>query len=85
MSENVNYKKNIGGKMTEIKTTYINDVQAAKLMGLSRQTLANWRHKCIGPEYIKLNARCIRYELKSLERYMSQHRVIPYQESGEFG
>jgi len=82
MSENGNYKKNIGGKMTEIKTTYINDVQAAKFMGLKRQTLANWRHKGIGPEHVKINSRCIRYELKSLEKYMSKHRVIPYQDLG---
>jgi len=68
--------------MEEKETAYINDVQAAKIIGLSKQTLRNWRYKGLGPEYIKLNSRCIRYDLKSLDRYMTKHRIIPYQNLG---
>jgi predicted site-specific integrase-resolvase len=68
----------------ESKKVYMNDVEAAKMLGLSPQTLRNWRCKGLGPEYVRLNSRCIRYKLEALENYMSRHRVIPYQELSGF-
>ncbi|MBI4767855.1 MAG: helix-turn-helix domain-containing protein [Deltaproteobacteria bacterium] len=44
---------------------YVNDVEAAKIAGLSPQTLRNWRQLGRGPNYIKLG-RSVRYSSTDL-------------------
>ena len=53
---------------------YMNDVEAAKFLRLSAQTLRNWRSQCRGPVYIKAG-RAIRYAMDDLRAYMEQNRV----------
>lgn len=70
--------------MDKNEILYVNDVQAAKILGLCTQTLANWRCNGLGPEYVKLSSRCIRYEYGALIKYMSKHKVTPFKEQRGF-
>ena len=54
---------------------YLNDVEAAKFLRLSPQTLRNWRSQCRGPAYIKAGRRAIRYSSDDLRKFMDQNRV----------
>ena len=54
--------------------TFVNDVKAAKYLGLSPQTLRNWRTKSRGPAYSKAG-RAIRYNLKDLRDFMEWNKV----------
>jgi len=54
--------------------TLMNDVQAAKFLRLSPQTLRNWRSQCRGPVYIRAG-RAIRYAMADLRAFMEQNRV----------
>lgn len=57
-------------------TETLNDVQAAQLLGLSPQTLRNWRTQRKGPPYVKLG-RAIRYHLEDLRDYIASRRIVP--------
>ncbi|MBI4768148.1 MAG: helix-turn-helix domain-containing protein [Deltaproteobacteria bacterium] len=58
----------------EIK--YLNDVETAKIAGLSPQTLRNWRQLGRGPNYIKLG-RSVRYSLTDLISWLESHKIRP--------
>jgi predicted site-specific integrase-resolvase len=57
---------------------FLNDGEAAKLIGVSRQTLANWRHLGRGPAYIK-QGRMVRYCQQDLLDFMLAGRIKPEQ------
>jgi len=50
---------------------------AAKFLGLSPQTLNNWRHRRVGPPYLKYSARAVRYKVADLRKFVDQLRVTP--------
>ncbi len=56
--------------------TYVNDKEAAKIIGLATQTLRNYRQLGRGPAYHRIGA-SIRYKVEDLELYMNKHRVDP--------
>lgn len=58
------------------KVKYVNDVEAAKIAGLSPQTLRNWRQLGRGPNYIKLG-RSVRYSLADLISWLESHKIRP--------
>jgi hypothetical protein len=62
------------GKTMQKVEDYLNDVEAAKFLRLSPQTLRNWRTQCRGPVYIKAG-RAIRYAIEDLRAFMEQNRV----------
>ncbi len=43
--------------------------QAAERLGVTTGTLANWRCKGIGPDYLKLNGFRVMYPLEAIEEY----------------
>jgi hypothetical protein len=53
---------------------FLNDVEAAKFLRLSPQTLRNWRTQSRGPAYIKAG-RAIRYAMEDLRAFMDQNRI----------
>jgi hypothetical protein len=55
---------------------YVNDIEAAKILSVSPQSLRNWRHLRRGPAYSK-RGRMVRYSLKELISYMDEGRIIP--------
>ena len=55
---------------------YVNDVEAAKILSSSPQTLRNWRHMRKGPAYSK-RGRMVRYRVSDLLEYMATGRIEP--------
>ena len=54
----------------------VNDVEAAKIMGLATQTLRNWRHLRKGPKYIKQGS-SIRYDLLDISEWCKKNTINP--------
>jgi len=53
---------------------FMNDVEAARILRLSPQTLRNWRTQSRGPAYSRAG-RAIRYNIEDLRAFMDQNRV----------
>ncbi len=58
---------------------YVRDKEAAKLLGIARQTLVNLRHQGRGPRYAKATNRAVCYSVADLLAYM-RARVIGTQD-----
>ena len=54
----------------------LNDIQAARYLGLAAQTLRNMRHYGRGPAYCKLGSRVV-YKTSDLDLYLAQRRIDP--------
>ncbi len=55
---------------------YVNDVEAAKILSASPQTLRNWRFIGRGPAYSK-RGRMVRYKVADLLNFMNSGRIDP--------
>ena len=51
-------------------TTTVSPDETARRMGITRDTLANWRIEGKGPPYVKVGAR-VRYRLIDLAEYLA--------------
>ena len=56
---------------------YLNEKEAAKLLGFAVQSLRNWRHQRRGPAYLVVNARSIRYRVEDLKKFIEARRIDP--------
>lgn len=57
---------------------YVPDNEAAIILGLSKQTLRNWRTMGTkGPPYVIMGGRAIRYKVADLEAYAEARKVNP--------
>ena len=57
--------------------TTLNTAQAAELMGISPATLRGWKAQRIGPPFIQLSPRCVRYDERDIRQYVNERRVVP--------
>lgn len=48
------------------------EMQAGRLLRVSRRTLQGWRLKGGGPPFVRLGPRCIRYRRADLEEFIAQ-------------
>lgn len=60
----------------EAEDRFVNDVEAAKILAVSPQTLRNYRHLGRGPAYSK-RGRMVRYKVADLLDYMNSGRIDP--------
>ena len=60
----------------ETQERYISDIEAAKLLSSSPQTLRNWRYLGRGPAYSK-RGRMVRYLVRDLLDFMNSARIDP--------
>jgi hypothetical protein len=60
----------------EPEDCYVNDVEAAKILAVSPQTLRNYRHLRKGPPYSK-RFRMVRYKVQDLLNFMAAGRIDP--------
>jgi len=60
----------------EAEERFVNDVEAAKILAVSPQTLRNYRHLGKGPAYSK-RGRMVRYKVSDLLTYMQSGRIDP--------
>lgn len=58
----------------------IGEKTAAKLIDIKPQTMQAWRHKGIGPKYVKISRRCVKYDPCDIEEWISKKRVNPENE-----
>lgn len=49
--------------------------QTAALLGVNTLILETWRRKGVGPRYIRINSKCVRYRLGDLANFQDQHAV----------
>lgn len=54
--------------------SFVDEVEAARLTGLSIYTLRNWRFQGRGPAYVKFG-RAVRYSLEDLRTFAERCRV----------
>lgn len=57
------------------KDQFLNTAEAAEFLGLKTQTLCNWRAMKVGPSYVILGRRAIRYRVSDLEKYAEERLV----------
>jgi hypothetical protein len=51
--------------------------EPAQLLRVSPLTMILWRYKKIGPAYIKLGSRSIRYSRRSIEKFLADKTITP--------
>ena len=54
----------------------LSQVEAAELLGISPSTMNGWRVQGRGPAFVRLTARCVRYRISDLERWVDAQRVV---------
>ena len=55
----------------------IKATDAAKMLGIARQTLAGWRARHMGPPYVALTPRSLRYRRSAVIAYIRAREVAP--------
>jgi predicted DNA-binding transcriptional regulator AlpA len=71
-------KPTLGPRTTAAIARYVNEHEAAAILGLKRGTLSNWRSQGRGPAYSRLNGgRVIRYKLSDIEAFAARDRINP--------
>ena len=55
---------------------YVSDVEAAKILSVSPQSMRNWRCIGRGPAYSK-RGRMVRYRVQDLLDFMGERRIDP--------
>lgn len=51
--------------------------QAAEFLGISLRTINAWRMRRVGPPWIKMSARAVRYAPSALRAWLDAHAVQP--------
>ena len=65
-------------------TVLLNTRQAARLLGVSPGTLTNWRWCGLGPQFIQVGPRAVRYALADLEEFVvERRRQTPMKRGGQ--
>lgn len=52
----------------------LNEKEAAKVLGLAKRTLQNWRFRRMGPAYLKIGGR-VAYLAEDLDEYRKKRRI----------
>lgn len=56
---------------------YLTRTEAAEMLGLKTQTLANWSWRGEGPPVVHLSQRCVRYHRATLLEWAQSHTTRP--------
>jgi predicted DNA-binding transcriptional regulator AlpA len=68
--------RNIPPRPIDPAAILLDDIDAARLLGLSRQTLAGWRSQRTGLPFIKLNNGRVRYRRSDIDAFVNA-RLVP--------
>ncbi len=55
----------------------LNTVTAAAVLGMRPGTLRLWRHKGVGPPFVKIHSALVRYRVQDLEAWVASQVVEP--------
>jgi hypothetical protein len=61
----------------DVMGNHLNTAEAAEWLGLSERTLEDWRADEVGPVYVKISPRCIRYAMEDLIKWRDERRHVP--------
>jgi predicted DNA-binding transcriptional regulator AlpA len=64
-------------QVDDFEKKFLTRDEAARLLGLRPQTLANFTWKNEGPPYVRISSRCLRYEREALLSWMKEREVRP--------
>jgi predicted DNA-binding transcriptional regulator AlpA len=53
---------------------YVSEIIVAKLTGMSRRTLQQWRRERRGPRWRRVGRRAVRYSLADVRRWLSEQQ-----------
>ena len=53
----------------------VGEEEAARILGLAVQTLRNWRFRRIGPNYLKIGNRAVRYQISEILDYIESRKI----------
>ncbi len=67
----------VDAQAAEKQAVLLTAEEAARVLGTSKQSLANWRFRRRGPKYFSMGKRFIRYKLADLEAWVQAHTVDP--------
>lgn len=56
---------------TKHESALLSQMEAARMLGVQPRTLENWRARRIGPSFIAISRRCVRYLLGDLEAWLT--------------
>ena len=51
--------------------------ELAALVGVGTHTLETWRHRKVGPPFLKISHSCARYRLSDVEKWLASRQVRP--------
>jgi predicted DNA-binding transcriptional regulator AlpA len=57
----------------------LSESESAPAVGVVGHTLCKWRQLGIGPDYLRLSGRCVRYRREDLLRWLESRRAQPKQ------
>jgi predicted DNA-binding transcriptional regulator AlpA len=63
---------NDGGRTTN---ELLSQREVAVRLGVSARTVEGWRARGVGPPYLRLSARAVRYRSSDLEQWLARRRV----------
>jgi predicted DNA-binding transcriptional regulator AlpA len=58
-------------------TKSLNTAEAAERLGVRPATLRGWKSQRVGPPFIQLSPRCVRYAESNIQTYVNERRVVP--------
>jgi len=56
-------------KELESRTTTLSGLETGERLGITAETLANWRHRGFGPRFLKIGGR-VRYRLTDIAEFL---------------
>lgn len=51
--------------------------EAARILGVTERILESWRFRGLGPRFVKMGIKCVRYHPLELEQYVASRTVDP--------
>jgi predicted DNA-binding transcriptional regulator AlpA len=57
------------------RSRLLSPAEVAIQLGVEASTLAAWRRRGIGPRFVRLTARCVRYAESEVERFLTRRRA----------
>ena len=58
------------------RSRLLSPAEVAVQLGVEASTLAAWRRRGIGPGFVRLTSRCVRYAEAEVERFLTLRRAV---------
>lgn len=68
-------KQNLQRRITVMEHNLLNEREVAKMLGISPATLNRWRCERVGPDFLRVSRRAIRYRRSDLDRWLEARHV----------